>query len=611
MAQKIKPTEPRDERSKGASVGERDHSSSSWRWWLAFGLVACVLAGTGGLLLRRQLAAREALVLPAMPELKANQAELRQRLSDAHARASSGRGTRWEGVAELGRLYHASGFNQQAMVCWQLLLKARPGEARWSYYLADLRRMAADSEGLRSLLERTVQLAPDYAPAWLELAELEFKSGRLDAAEKAYRRRIELVVGDPYGRLGLVRLMLQRGQREEGKRQIETLVREAPDFPSAHNVYAEILAQEGDLQKSANQRWFGTVAGRFRAAADPWKEELRASCFDPDQLMIWGAIELQTKRGDRGQSLFERAIRLAPDNPRGYESLGAMYLEAGEAAKACETLEKGSQLPGASELLFVSLGNGYRMLRQPADALRVAERGLARMTDSADLANARGLALDELGRTDEALAAYRLAVARAPSAADPVANIGISLLRRGQREEAYSYLKKAVELQPMFPKAVTLLARLELDAGRMRSAAEFIFPYFEQYPGLRVSRDLMAKYYLRSAFEAAKSGDSAAAEKACKDGLAIVPEASELHGFLGSQYLQQRRLPEALQSLETSRRLQPDDARVSLYLGQAYAASGRFDEARRAFTEGQEQALKRGEAAVAAQCRELSGRLPQ
>src|SRR5690606_24493873 len=96
-------------------------------------------------------------------------------------------------------------------------------------------------------------------------------------AETAYRRRLNLIAGDPYARLGLARIALLAGRAEEGKQALETLVRELPDFPSAQNVYAELLARDGDLAGARRHRALGT-GRRFREAEDPWLLELRPHC---------------------------------------------------------------------------------------------------------------------------------------------------------------------------------------------------------------------------------------------------------------------------------------------------------------------------------------------
>ncbi|AOS43052.1 tetratricopeptide repeat protein [Lacunisphaera limnophila] len=578
--------------------------------WLPGALLAALLLGGGMAYWGSRSAGAAAWVdRPALPDLAGRPDELGRLLREAQARVEADGGTA-ASVAALGRIYHANSFLAEAGRCWTFLRTLEPAEARWAYYLADLARMRADEVALLAGLEETVRLAPDYAPAWLELAELEFKAGRLDRAEQAYRTRARLVPGDPYAGLGLARVALQQDRRAEGKRLIEETIRLAPDFPSSRNFYAEILAQEGDAAGAADQRWLGTVAGRFRAAADPWKDELRPGCCDVDQLVVWGAIDLQTKFGDRGRAYFERAVQIDPQNPQGFENLGMFLLEAGEPARAAAVLEQGSALPRATELLFSYLGDAYLALRQPEKALATAERGLGRMPDSGRFHNLRGLALAASERSDEALAAYREAMARAPGSAEPVANQGLLLLRLGRRDEGVASLKQALELQPGLAKAATMLAYLALEAGNLPAAATYVLPYYRQFPGLANARSLMARYHLLTALEAARRGDPAGVEQACRAGLAAVPESPELNGFLGVHLLQLGRLDEALPALEKSYQLQATDPRVALALGEAYARINRTSDARRILEAVAAEARRRNDAAVGGRVQAMLDRLP-
>ncbi len=584
------------------------------RGWLALVLVIAIALGGGLAIVRHRgqpsQASGVAGPLPDMPDLVGRPAELRTRLMDSQARALAERGAA-PAVEELGRLYHANGFTKEAEACWQLLRAAQPQEGHWPYYLSDLCRTTSDEEGLRRWLSKTVELAPDYAPAWLELAELDFKGGRLDSAERAYRQRLNLVPHDPYAMFGLARIALQRGQHGEGKRQIEDLVREVPDFPSAHNVYAEILAQENDAQGAANQRWLGTVAGRFRAADDPWMEALRASCFDAEQLIVWGEIEYQTKHGDLGKEFLERAVRAAPENPRTYEKLGRFYLDTGDAANARDVLEHGRQLPGASEPIYLNLVKAYKNLNQFPEALRTAEQGLLLMPDSANLYTARGIALAAAGQLEKAADAYRAAMARASGAPEPVANLGLVLLQLGRQDEARACFKQALEIQPRFPDALVALGQLELDAAHPQSAAQYIVPYFQQFPGLHTARQLMANLHVALALEAARSGNAEATERFCREGLASVPDSAELYGFLGTFLAHERRYPEALEAFENLRRLQPHDPRMVMSLAHLYLELGRPADARLLLTEAVQDARQRRDATAAARFDEVLARIPQ
>lgn len=564
------------------------------RWWWIAGLAAAFLLGAGVALTNyRGAPALSGVSLPPPPDLAGRPVELRQKLSELQQQARVDRDAP-DTVAALGRLYHANGFLPEAAVCWKILHAIEPAQAHWPYYLSDLSRTTSDQAGLQRWLEKTVELAPEYAPAWLQLGDLAFKRRQFDAAENAYRRRLQSLPRDPYASFGLARVLLERGQREQCKRELEELLRTSPDFPSAHNFYAELLHQENDEKGAAHQRWLGTEAGRFRAADDPWLEELRASCYDVDQLIVWGQTDSQTKHGDHGRAMLERAVRYGPDYPRALEKLGEFYLEEGEPEKAREVLEHGLRLPAPSESLYVDLFNTYLSLKRPAEALRLAEQGVASLPHSARLHNARGQALEAGNQLDEAEAAFRAAITFGPGAPEPVTGLGLLLLRKGRRDEGVAQLKRALEIQPQYAKAIVALAQVELEAGHRDEAAEYIAPFFNQFPGSRIARELMSRLYLSRALEAARQSDFAAVERICRDGLASVPDSAELHGFLGSYYARENRWDEALKEFESSRQIRPNDPRVLMSLGALYHQLGRDSDARRLLTEGVELAKRSG-----------------
>lgn len=235
-------------------------------------------------------------------------------------------------------------------------------------------------------------------------------------------------------------------------------------------------------------------------------------------------------------------------------------------------------------------------MKRPADALQVAERGLVSFPESARLHNARGQVLVEMNRLGEAVTAFRTAITYAPGAPEPVTSLGLALLRAGQRDEGMAQLRRALEIQPQYTKAVVALSELELEAGNRDEAARYLTPFFNQFPGSRVARELMSRLYLSRALDSARQGDFGSVERICREGLSNVPDSAELHGFLGTYYMRENRRDEALQEFEACRQIRPDDLRVLMSLGVLYHQLGRDADARRMLAEGAEAAKRSGNA---------------
>ena len=580
------------------------------RQWLLVALALVVTAlGAAGVLAGRWpgLAERVAAGLPSPPDLKGKPAVLAELLSKAQAMTKTHRDT-LAGVAELGRLYHANGYRHEAEACWQLLQAEQPREAQWLYYLADLRRAASDYPAMGALLEQTVKLAPDYAPAWLHLAELQFKTGQLESAERNYGRRLALLPADPYARLGLARVALQNGRRDEARHRLEELIKDTPEFPPGHNLYAELLAGDGDIPGAGRQRFLGRETGRFREADDPWMDGMQAWCYDYARLCVLGTIEYQTAHGDWGKSFFERAIALRPDDPSGYEFLGSLHQKRNDPAKARDTLEQGllkAKTLRPSVLFYVNLSRAYRDLKQPAEAVRIARQGLRQLGDAFELHDALGAALGDWGHPEEAVEALRTAVALNPNDSNANYNLAVALLALRRLDEALVALNRSLVLQPTFPNSLLLLGRVEMDSGRWEAAEKYLRPLYESHPEMPDARRLMAQWHWRAGRAAEANKDLVAAEHHYQEGLTVEPNHAELQAGLGTLYLIQGRFADAIRPLEAFHRLQPGNPQSSLFLGQAYAAMGQRDEARRILTEGVQIAERSGNSTTAQHCRDI------
>jgi HemY protein len=579
------------------------------RWpGLLLALLAVALAVGGALWWRGERVARIRRALPALPAA-VPQGTLREQLAKARAGADTGD---LAAVAELGRLYHANEMEPAAEACWRLLIREQPRAAQWHYYLADLLRRQGDQAAVEAELELTVSADPGAAVAWLQLAEMKFKSGRLDAAETAYRRRLELLPGDPYAQLGLARVAQQRGHTDETLGDLERLLQQQPKFSTAQNLYAELLAAAGREDEADLHRWLGREAGRFREADDPWLEEINARCYEPSRLCHLAVIAYQTNQPDRCRALLERALALAPADALPYQLLGTLLLEQNSAAAARELLASGidrAQGTPPTALHYLKLAEACRALGQEEAARQALAGGLRLHPDSSDLLHAQGNQLKRDGRLADAAAAYRRAVELNPAFVEADFALAILLLETRRPDEAVQALHHALAMQPTFPKALLLLARLEMEAGRMENAGRYLLPLLKANPGAAEIRQITASWHLQAG-RAVERADPAAAERHYRDGLALVPENAELNASLGVQLLISNRVAEAVPHLETYHRLQPANAQAALFLGQAYARTGRLPEARAVLSAGLDQAEQAGQSATARNFREILTMLP-
>ena len=413
---------------------------------------------------------------------------------------------------------------------------------------------------------------------------------------------------DFYATLGLARLAQQNGRTDEYRRLIEQIVHDFPETATGHNLYAEILLAAGDADGARKQRWFGRETGRFKEPKDPWLDGLQAWCYDFGRLTVLATIEEQTQRGDNGMSLVQRAIHLEPDNPIGYELLGGMDRKLGKLIESRDTFEEGLRRARAikpTPLYYVNLSETYRLLKQPAEALRVVQLGISQVGNQLELHDALGVALADLNRQEEAIAAFRDALALSPNDSNSNYNLGMSLLTLGRQDEAKKAFQRSLTLQPTFMKALSLLGRWEMETGNLVAAEKYLQPLYESHPELPEARQMLARWHQLSGKIAEKKNNLAEAEKHYRESVTLDPGRAEFQTGLGVFYVMQGRVNDAQAPLEAFHKLQPTDPQSSLFLGQVYLQLGRFDEAKRILTEGEQLARRAGNATTAAHFREI------
>jgi len=133
----------------------------------------------------------------------------------------------------------------QAERCYAVAEQLSGFAWRWTYYRALAQGARGDADGLAAGLRRVVAAAPEFSPAWWQLGEMEFKAGRDDRADEAWRRVLALPeparpapsAGSParlavapisaYAILGLSRLAMAQGHADRGRprRRLRGLVR--------------------------------------------------------------------------------------------------------------------------------------------------------------------------------------------------------------------------------------------------------------------------------------------------------------------------------------------------------------------------------------------------
>ena len=436
-------------------------------FWVALGLVLlalCLAVGTS-MFIRHANRSSALARLPELPDLTRNTKALNEKV------ISADRGVRetlqkrgpneqfGQGAGELGRLYQGNYFYDQALLCYRLGIELDPKNPLWPYLLASVLQERGENESARGLLTRTIDLAPNYSPAMLKLADGYFKTGHTEKAKAHYERRLKLSPGDPYALLGLGRIALEKSEWENARAYLERAIQANPGFGDAYRMLATVHEHSGRLEEMKLAIERAAHSPPFRPAPDPWIDALADLCYETEQLLVLGSKAIT--RGEMDDALnkfYRRAMELDPKNPKVYLAMGKAMLMIGQFKDAREFFQKTIQLDPKSDEAYFLWGVVLQIEKKLDEAEQMFLKALDLQPENTNVLNNLGVALLEQKRYEEAIKFLNQALDIDPEHISARYNLGMSFWGMGRTRDAIEQYRHVLRLKPEWATAASSLA---------------------------------------------------------------------------------------------------------------------------------------------------------
>lgn len=505
--------------------------------------------------------------LPELPDLSLKNQTLTAELTRM-SKSASILPLNGSNVGQLGEIYYANLFFEEAEICYNIARRLDKKNPRWPYFLAQIYQKKGIHKDVIHLIEQTIDMAPEYYPAILELADIHFKLGESRKAEEGYKQLVSKESVAPYAYLGLGRICIANGEWECAQDYLEKAIEMDRDFGVAHRLLATVHQHFGRMKEMRESQSIAEVY-RFAEASDPWVDDLIFLCYDPTELIRQTDIAFKTHRMDRASRITERAVSLFSSNIE-------MYLK---------------------------LGTNFRKHRMgPLIALGLFERALKLEPEHLEALEKAAECLILLRRPDEAEKYFRKILQISPSNDSALGNLGYIMYRKGRNDEALNLLRGSIAHHPQNTESLYNLGLLMMRLNRMEEATTFFRRVVSIDPNLH-----NAHYNL--GFSLLRLGKADEAIPHLKDEIANNPKMLMAHGKLGQVYESLGRADEAVECYREVIRIAPDDAMGNFFLGRMLMENGKQKEAvahlNKALTSSQES----GNSALENQIRGILNRL--
>lgn len=454
------------------------------------GLVAALLLTAGGVWWTRAGATQRTVVsaLPALPDLDSAPATLRERIlaADAKARSRFGAGA---GLRELSRLYHANGFLDPAIACYDVLQRLEPQEPRWPHLAALLTAGYGDVEPAIALWRRTTALDPSYTPASLRLGEALLKANRPAEAAAAFEEVLRRSPDDAYALFGLARLDFEAGRWEPARQKLETVVQRTR-FTLGYDLIVNLYERLGQPERATAIRASAKASGAHRDPPDPWADGLIEDCFEPYRLSL--AAGNIARGGDPATAvrLLERAIELVPNDVSALFQLGTLLAAQGDVSGAIQRLRLCTELAPDFSDGWAHLSDLQARIGESAAAEATLALGLKNCPQSPGLHLQHARNLQKAGRTGEAVVAFQTSIRLRPNEPDAYLDLGNLYIRQGRNAEGIAEMERALAAEPGHPMALSVLTFNAIMSGNETEARRW-FATLRTQP--RVPREQVGK----------------------------------------------------------------------------------------------------------------------
>lgn len=408
-------------------------------------------------------------------------------------------------LERLARAYYDLNQPEPGKKALDALLEAAPGEAglrtTWAEYLE---RKGWPEESV-ALYRWLAENAPAYqrATAWREIARLEITRGKLEEAEQALRRGLELAAPGHWLRedlqASLAKLLLRREGIEAFQAELEARQAKAPRDLRALLDLRQLAENLADLpgQLKWQRLIVGVNKGNFTEQARLVELEIANGNLEEARALVGELRKRQPENTGLVLREAEIMLRLHREAEAG-QMLQALWEAHPENAELQTAVEAFLQAQHLSALLVQMLE--WRLARDPGSAelrVRLAEAEIQRR----DFGAARA-ALSALIREGDPPARRAAASFQA---------YGV-LQAGGDADGALTQLQQAVDLDPLHAPYVLELARLLAEAGRAPEAQALLERILERMPDQAAPAFAQVDQRLFELLRTASRGDSPTVE---------------------------------------------------------------------------------------------------
>ncbi len=295
-----------------------------------------------------------------------------------------------------------------------------------------------------ALIDKVLQLQPNYPQAWVKRGEALLKLQKNDEALKAFDEALKLKSDYAPAWYGRAKVLDKLQRHEEVLAALNKALEIQPDDATAWYFQGEVLDKL--------QRHEEAIAALNKAVQ-----------IKPDDAQAWymrGAVLNKLQRYDDALISLGEAVQQKPAYPEAWTEKGKVLRELQRYEEAVASLDKALQLDPNSPYAWGERGHMLGQLKRYDEALAALDKAVGIKQDYADAWYNRGIILEQMRRYEEAISAFDRAAQIKPDYSQAWYRRGEVLEKMRKYDEAIAAYDKAIQIWPANTEAIENRKRL-------------------------------------------------------------------------------------------------------------------------------------------------------
>ena len=495
---------------------------------------------------------------------------------------------------KLAAIYLSTGKRKEAREESLFVLDRQPTDNEAPLVLAGTAFKAAEVEEVRQRLQGLPAPAPSGAPVLVALGTLALRQNDLKAAEAAFKQAQSVDAKSSAAAMGLANLYLMQNDLSQAEAAFKAAAELAPTRSPRRLQYAQFKIQHGDL--AAGKRLLEEITGQVPDYLPAWirlaeiaagekkydecdallNKVLARDGLHYDALLLRARLKLAQREPAKAVVELEQMATVYAQSPEVHYHLAMALAAVNQAGKAITRLTQAIAIePQYAEAIVLLAGLKIKT-GDPAGAIAVLKPLVQRRPQYAQGHFLLATAYQANGNLNEAVATYRRLMELFPKNPQAPLFLGAVLLQQNQRPAARQAFEMALELAPDSLTVIEQLVRLDLAEQQYMPATQRVEKVLEKNPKLAPAHVLLATIYLAQK-------DQARAEAALTKAVELQPDYGTAYLLLARMYVDSNQQPKALEKLQLALTKNTNDVGALTLMGMLQSEQRNYPAARDAY----------------------------